>query len=511
MAQVMYYWRYPLQGIGSHSYYYPPYGNLSANFGATTYDWEKMQNAIDNASPDAIALLQYHCGVAVDMMYAPDGSGAYSYDVPYAIEHYFGYSSESYYTWKDDHSNSAWINLLKANIDDSWPIYYSGHSTAGGHAFVCDGYQDDSFHFNFGWSGSSNGYYTLLSVNGFNQDQGAVLDIHPGTNYPYYCTGDHLLTNISGSFEDGSSPDDVYENNINCSWLISPQTAEDSISKIELDFVNFETDINDYVTIYDGSTAAASILAQFSGNEIPANIFSTGNEMLVVFTTNGSVEAKGWLVEYTAFTPEFCQGMITLNDSEGTLTDGSGTFNYHNNSVCMWQITPPGGEAVTLSFTAFDTENNSDKLRVYDLESQELLAEYSGTYSAANLPEPVTAVSGQMFVTFSTNSSTTKQGWSAAYTNDLTGIADNNNNSGRFRIYPNPAKEKITLEFVTEQKNPVGFRLMNLLGQTIMSQTITNVSESKMKEIGLVGVRPGIYLIQLTDQTTALTQRIVIE
>jgi len=74
MAQVMYYWRHPEQGSGSHSYYYYPYGNLSADFGSTDYNWTGMINSIDYGNVYANAELQYHCGVAVEMMYGPDGS-----------------------------------------------------------------------------------------------------------------------------------------------------------------------------------------------------------------------------------------------------------------------------------------------------------------------------------------------------------------------------------------------------------------------------------------------------
>jgi hypothetical protein len=39
MAQIMKYWNWPVTGVGSHSYTHATYGTLSANFGATTYDW----------------------------------------------------------------------------------------------------------------------------------------------------------------------------------------------------------------------------------------------------------------------------------------------------------------------------------------------------------------------------------------------------------------------------------------------------------------------------------------
>ncbi len=89
MSMIMYYYRYPEVGTGSHSYNCPGYGTQTANFGQTYYNWNAMQNSISGTmgeSVSAVAELQYHCGVAVNMGYAPDGSGAYSQDVPAAIK-----------------------------------------------------------------------------------------------------------------------------------------------------------------------------------------------------------------------------------------------------------------------------------------------------------------------------------------------------------------------------------------------------------------------------------------
>ena len=45
------------------------------------------------------------------------------------------------------------------------PVFYMGvTSDEGGHAFVCDGYRDGYFHINWGWSGVSNGYFLLWSL-----------------------------------------------------------------------------------------------------------------------------------------------------------------------------------------------------------------------------------------------------------------------------------------------------------------------------------------------------------
>ena len=178
MAQVMKYWDYPTTGFGSHSYTHSQYGEQSANFAATTYHWDDMPNEVWSHN-DPVATLMYHCGVSVNMNYGPNGSGAQSQDVETAMRSYFGYCGAKY-RQKSSYSEEAWIALLKAELDLSHPLYYSGANGESGHAFVCDGYDNNNrMHFNFGWSGSGDGYYTVADVNGFNQGQAVVTNLFP--------------------------------------------------------------------------------------------------------------------------------------------------------------------------------------------------------------------------------------------------------------------------------------------------------------------------------------------
>ena len=178
MAQVMKYWNHPAHGYGSHSYNHSQYGQQSANFGATTYQWSQMPNEIYNSN-NAIATLMYHCGVSVNMNYSGSGSGAYSNDVETALRSYFGYCGAKYHT-KSSYSDEAWDAMLMAELDLSRPIYYSGAHEESGHAFVCDGYDNNGLmHFNFGWSGSGDGNYSTYDVNGYNEGQAVVMNIYP--------------------------------------------------------------------------------------------------------------------------------------------------------------------------------------------------------------------------------------------------------------------------------------------------------------------------------------------
>ena len=188
MSQVMKRWDHPTQGSGSHSYYCYGYGMQSANFGATTYDWEHMPDRLGGASQEeieAVALFMYHCGVAVDMQFSPTGSGANSWDVPDAIERYFSYSSHATLRSRDQYQLINWQNMLKESHDLGWPVYYSGFSDSGGHAFVCDGYNDDDlFHFNWGWGGSSDGWFVIDEIDYAGWAQ-AVFNYVPSDVYNY--------------------------------------------------------------------------------------------------------------------------------------------------------------------------------------------------------------------------------------------------------------------------------------------------------------------------------------
>ena len=200
MAQVLKYWNYPEVGTGSHSYSTSSYGTLYANFGGTQYDWDNMPNRVTSAN-NAVATLMYHCGVSVDMSYgvsSTGGSGAYvisSYTnsencAEYAFKNYFGFKSSAHGEMKDYTGDSQWKSMVRADLDASRPLVYAGFGN-GGHCFVCDGYDNsDKFHFNWGWDGQNDGYYSLSALNpgsggagggsySFTNNQQAIFGLEP--------------------------------------------------------------------------------------------------------------------------------------------------------------------------------------------------------------------------------------------------------------------------------------------------------------------------------------------
>lgn len=195
MAQIMKYWEFPEHGFGSYSYTHSKYGELSADFENTYYDWTNMPNDLgifsSNTQINAIATLMYHCGVAVNMNYGTSESSANSWWVTSAFQDYFGYSNEARLCSKDDYSLSEWKNKLQLQLLLGRPLYYGGRGSSGGHAFICDGYRsDDYFHFNWGWD-EQDGYYSLsalkpsflfLTTADYTSDQEALLCLYPKTD-----------------------------------------------------------------------------------------------------------------------------------------------------------------------------------------------------------------------------------------------------------------------------------------------------------------------------------------
>ena len=190
MGQVMHYWKFPKTGADSHSYFNAGL-TLSADFGNTEYDWDHIPDSLTETSSDAeieaVATLLYHCGVSVEMSYSNNGSGASSNDIPYALTSYFKYSKDLHREKKDD-DNAVWLARLKDCLDLLRPIIYIGYNTSG-HAFICDGYDDnDLLHFNWGWGGSGDGYFALGNLNpighNYNNSNAAIFDIMPN-NMPY--------------------------------------------------------------------------------------------------------------------------------------------------------------------------------------------------------------------------------------------------------------------------------------------------------------------------------------
>ena len=307
MAQIMKYWNYPTKGTGSHSYSHPTYGNLSADFGSTTYQWSQMPNQVISQN-DAVATLMFHCGVSLETDYGPSGSGAS--DPRDELVQYFNYSSNAMLVYRNGLTTSEWSNMLKSELDLRHPIWYTGNSLVGpGHAFICDGYQDaDYFHFNWGWGGSSDGYFYIGNLNpvvyNFNEYQSALINILPGS-LPDGYTGFFLSSNaLDICTKGGTTSVDVCSSaswtaSSNQSWLsLSTNTGVSGKTTLTLTATENQTrsDRSATVTISAVGFCNQSItVSQYMMNVTPGglrNLIQKNATTITKLTLTGTIDAR---------------------------------------------------------------------------------------------------------------------------------------------------------------------------------------------------------------------------
>lgn len=187
MAQIIRYYGYPSRGFGKKSYLHTAYGILSVDFDTTDFDYTLMPNRIRRSSSaaqiDMVSRLCYYCGVVVKMEYQhaghTTGSGSHNYLVPEGLMH-FGYTDAEYYSRSDVNDDVKWRQMIINEIDNRRPIEYAGSSPEGGHAFVLDGYNNSNqYHFNWGWGGYADGFYSLNTMQGFTSSHDMVINIIP--------------------------------------------------------------------------------------------------------------------------------------------------------------------------------------------------------------------------------------------------------------------------------------------------------------------------------------------
>ncbi len=495
MAQIMYYWRWPLTGQGSKSYTAEPYGVLSADFGATHYLFDAM---MPNPDPnyDEIALLLSHIGIASEMHYSPTGSGTDAASLIQAMSAHFRYSDNILVQQRANFSDEDWKNLIKSQLDQDIPVLFGGFDTTKAHTFVCDGYDNQGlFHFNFGYSGYGDGYYLIDDPLGFAAEQACSQNLVPNEEYPAYASGHTLLDFSRGTFSDGSGPLMPTQSNAEASWLISPQTGVDSVKSILLGFHSFQLGAGDTLFVYDGENHEAPLLHYFTGDNVLSGISSSGNKIFVAFKTNSEDNGKGWLAFYESLAPDYCiGGQHHISSESGTVNDGSGTkFNYQNNFECEWIIEPMWGTGITLGFNFFDTEPGKDVLKIFEGKSNVLLGTFSGIYLNGVPQDVFYSRNGILKLQFTTDESITKPGWEVYYMADNVGIQDQTDKT-ILSIAPVPAQDFIEISLKTGFPKDTQIEIYDALGNPCARHRLP--AHHQKLNIDISALNSGIYFLK---------------
>lgn len=198
-SQILNYHKY-FKGSGTHTDIKNT--TMSEDYSALTINWDLMRNKYESTGPNAgtaeqraeVAKLMKAVGVAIDMGYSKDGSGAYHEMVAHALQKYFGIAKTATFVSKNWYSDDDWVELIYNELKENRPMVYGGASANTAHSFVCDGYRKeedgDYFHMNWGWGGNWDNWFllTCLAPEGvgagggdgdYSLNQQAVIGIQP--------------------------------------------------------------------------------------------------------------------------------------------------------------------------------------------------------------------------------------------------------------------------------------------------------------------------------------------
>ena len=484
MGQLMKYWDWPNIGNGSHSYNADGIGTLTANFGETEYHFEQMPLALDSTSSEEeiyhVALLLYHLGIALDMQYSGLGSGATAFSVYTAFQSYFRYTRDFFEINAGDlvpgygHTNEEWAQMLKnGGLDEQIPIFYSGSDDdgAGGHAFVCDGYdENDDFHFNWGWSGRDDAWC-------------AVGALHT-TRYNFNQTNVFIGHIIPENNEYFSRPDSVSKMSI----------TEEAFDAIRLSWTNPDTDLNgDALTNISSLTIRRNfeVIATLTDVQPGADMeyddtdLEPGLYEYSIYVTN---EAGISRTTYrSVLVGEKCNVVFQMHDTGGDGWKGASISVTDESGNCFAVVTMNEGSALVVDLPVLHGNLNFiwnsgwyHTFPEYDTDSEcsfsIINAEGETIYTSAELEDGV-------FLTFN-----------ACEYDAIEEILSSDVN-----VYPNPTNGLLNIE----GQGSMQISVSNLLGQTLQETTAEGNTV-----IDLIRYESGMYLVRIETESGVTVQKV---
>lgn len=512
-AQLMNYYRHPLTGVGGASYIPNPYPRQTVYFYDHIYHWDAMTNKPNNYTNE-IAKLVYHVGVSCQMGYNPDGSGAHTPTAASKMVAHFGYSMDYRTTGPEEYVDDPdfYVAILKMELDSLRPLLYSGYNDDGGHAFLSDGYRDDNyFHFNWGWGGSSDGYFIHDQIT-FNQGVKVIRKMYPANHYPVLCTDLKRQTATVGFVTDGST-NKAYQVDPDCSWMISVPGA--STYSFKFDRLSLYPGV-DHITIYNGPTESSGVAATFTGTTTPTGTTTvSADSVLIRFTTTNAGKPihnyQGFLISYSTNqqTPDCTTNTNLFTQVHGIISDGSAVgANYKPSSNCSWSIKPSFVTGYAFVFPEFKL-GLGDFVDIYDASSNTpIFWKRYDLYNMPNFNVVNNAPFSKLKVTFVSDNFMQDEGFTMEYYAIL-GL-DDQSQLNDLSYYPNPASDFVTLSFTTEQPENIRCYMVDMSGKIVYQNNYQHNGGAFLETINLSTFAKGIYFINLETKTGKAGGKLII-
>lgn len=172
LAQVLNYYKYSPNGVGCHSYITLTNGiQQSIDFESLNLQWDKLICDYNDTTSEEeckeVAKLMHACGVSLSMDYKLGASGIKQNSIAYPLKHFWGYNpNTAYWDALYDYGSVDFRDMLYSQLLKGHPVLVDLYSRLGyAHEAIIDGIDETGkMHFNFGWEGTGDGYYSPLMI-----------------------------------------------------------------------------------------------------------------------------------------------------------------------------------------------------------------------------------------------------------------------------------------------------------------------------------------------------------
>ena len=215
-----------------------------------------------------------------------------------------------------------------------------------------------------------------------------------------------------------------YANNVYCEWRLQSVYSYYIVQLVVID-IQLET-CCDFVDVYDGSSSYYPRLARLTNQS--QIVYSSGMNMYIRFTTDGSGTSKGFNLQYTAATQHLAttsaslKTLVAYSFTSSYLSSPGYPYSYDNSQTCDWRITSDySNNVVQLEILDIDLEACCDYVDVYDGSS----SDYPRLVRLTNQNETVYSTGKYMYLQWRTDSSITRKGFRFRYSATTSPLANN--------------------------------------------------------------------------------------
>lgn len=196
---------------------------------------------------------------------------------------------------------------------------------------------------------------------------------------------------------------------------------------------------------------------------------------------------------------DWCSGIL--------FTDSGGQAgNYGDNETIVKTFYPTSGNSLTMSFTEFALEQGYDFMYVYNGPSTSSPLFANGNSLTGNsLPGTFTSThsSGAITVRFVSDPAENESGWKANFSCAVLAVEDVNTKDNSINIYPNPAKNMITIS----SKNALqSFKIYDEAGRLIKSESSL---KGRKLEVDISSMQTGNYVVTVETENQKITKKLI--